>query len=503
MEGASIASPGAGAGVGDKGLKSGALGSVSNLVIAVASTAPAYSLAATLGFIAAIDGVGLFSPAILLVSFVPMLCISFAYRYMNRADPDCGTSFTWVTRALGPQLGWLTGWAIVVADVVVMANLAQIAASYTFLLFGADHAATQTVPVLVVGVAWIAVMTFICYWGIELSARTQVILLGAEVLVLAIFAAVALIDVYANSPAGSIKPALSWIEPWKIGSFSALTTGVLLGAFIYWGWDSGVAVNEESRDASRGPGKMAVLSTVLLLLIYIVVSYASQAHGGVGVLTNENNQDDVLSVLGKRVFGTPWDKLLIVAVLSSAAASTQTTILPTARTTLSMARNHAVPGSLGRVHPRHLTPSVSTLLMGAVSAAWFALLEILSPTNLLGDSIAALGFLIAFYYGLTGFACAIYYRRELLKSAKNLIFAGIVPVLGGVMLALVFVSAIGYYGDPANSYSGKFLGVAVPLLIGIGSLVLGVLVMGISYVPFRSFFRRRPETAPAGLLEER
>src|SRR5205807_129550 len=104
----------------------GALGYLSNLVIAVASTAPGYSLAATLGFIVAVKGVGLQAPAVLIVSFVPMLCIAAAYNYMNRADPDCGTSFIWVTRGLGPQLGWLSGWAIVAADVIVMATLAQI-----------------------------------------------------------------------------------------------------------------------------------------------------------------------------------------------------------------------------------------------------------------------------------------------------------------------------------------------------------------------------------------
>jgi len=141
--------------------------------------------------------------------------------------------------------------------------------------------------------------------------------------------------------------------------------------------------------------------------------------------------------------------------------------------------------------------------MGAVSIIWFAAIEVLSPTNVLGDSIAALGFLIAFYYGLTGFACVVYYRREIFKSAKNFVFAGLLPLLGGVMLTLVFVSAIGYYRDAENAYSGKFLGVAVPLLIGVGSLVLGVLVMGISYAPFRSFFRRKPEAARPGLLEEK
>ncbi|MGA8806178.1 MAG: APC family permease, partial [Solirubrobacterales bacterium] len=120
MESASIAaSDPQGAAAGDKGLKTGALGWVSNLVIGVASTAPGYSLAATLGFVVAVGGMGFHAPAVMLVSFIPMLLIAAAYYYMNRADPDCGTSFTWVTRAMGPRLGWLTGWAIVVTDVIV------------------------------------------------------------------------------------------------------------------------------------------------------------------------------------------------------------------------------------------------------------------------------------------------------------------------------------------------------------------------------------------------
>src|SRR4051794_16494648 len=78
---------------GERGLKQDALGFVSSVVIGVASTAPGYSLAASLGLVVAITGVGLQAPAIFLVAFVPMLLIASAYYYMNRADPDCGTTF--------------------------------------------------------------------------------------------------------------------------------------------------------------------------------------------------------------------------------------------------------------------------------------------------------------------------------------------------------------------------------------------------------------------------
>ena len=67
MESASVAA-GNGSETGDKGLKNDAIGYLSNLVIGVASTAPAYSLAATLGFVAAVAGMGFHAPAVMIVS---------------------------------------------------------------------------------------------------------------------------------------------------------------------------------------------------------------------------------------------------------------------------------------------------------------------------------------------------------------------------------------------------------------------------------------------------
>ncbi len=485
---------------GDKGLKAGALGYISNLVISVASTAPGYSLAATLGFIVAVHGMGFHAPAIILVSFVPMLLIAAAYYYMNRADPDCGTSFTWVTRAMGPRLGWLTGWAIVVTDVIVMAALAYIAGVYTFLLFGLDAAANNLLDVSIVAAIWIIVMTAICYIGIELSARTQYFLLAAEIAALGIFAAVALAKVYFGDP-GGFHVQLDWFNPFTLhGGSTALVDGVLLGVFIYWGWDSGVCVNEESEDSSSGPGRAAVMSTILLVLIYLVVTVAAQAYAGTTFLKHHGN--DVLSALGGPVLGSPLDKILIIAVLTSASASTQTTILPTARTTLSMARFGSIPKIFGRIHPRYLTPDVSTLVMGAVSLVW-TLVIINKSQNVLNDSITGIGFGIAFYYGLTGFACVVYYRKALFKSLKNFIMVGVAPFVGGAMLTFIFVKAFLDYKTTSTdvNYSGGILGVGSPVAIGVGSLLVGVVVMVFANFAYPKFFKRKWETADEGILE--
>ncbi len=470
-------------------------------MIGVASTAPGYSLAAVLGLIVAVEGVGVQAPAVMIAAFVPILCVAWAYRYLNRADPDCGTTFSWVTRAFGPQLGWLGGWAIVVADIIVMANLAQIAGLYTFLLLEIDDPSTAAVTAL--GCVFIAAMTWICVIGIELNARTQRYLLGAEIVTLAIFAVVALFRVFTSDPAGSLEPELSWLSPFAIDSWSALVDGVLIGVFIYWGWDSLVTVNEETEDSERVPGRAAVTATVILLGIYVIVSTAAVAFGGVDRLAGDES-GDVLGLLANDVFGSEWlGKLVIIAVLTSAAASCQTTILPTARTTLSMAQHGAMPARLGEIHREYLTPWISTWLMGALSILWYVGLTIVSE-DILFDSIAALGLMIAFYYGITGFACAFYFRRELGRSAKNLLFAGVLPFAGGAMLTAIFVKSCVDLADPENSTAGdSWIGLGPPLVIGIGFLLLGVVLMAVWYAAgHREFFRRRPEVAQSGIAED-
>jgi amino acid transporter len=474
---------------GAKGLKPNAIGYISNLVISVASVAPAYSLAATLGFIVAVGGVGVHAPAVLIVSFIPILFVSVGYRFFNLADPDAGTTFAWVTRSFGPQLGWINGWAIFLADIIVMASLAAIASSYTFQLFGSNASSVTNFELIVGAVIWIAVMTWICYRGIELSAEIQTVLLGIEICTLALFVIVALIKVYANSPAHSIHVSASWFNPFDL-SWGALIDGVLLGIFIYWGWDSGVAVNEESRDRNRGPGKAAIVATVILLLIYVLVSTAAQAYHGTAFLSN--NSGDVLSALGSSVFGSPLNKLMIIAVLTSASASTQTTILPTARTTLSMARWGAIPEAFGRIHPRFLTPTFSTLLMGGLSILWTIALLAFNPNqDVLGDTISALGFAVCFYYGFTGLACAVYYRREIFKSARSFLLAGLIPVAGGVMMAYIAIKAFTYYNTAGNNYSKPFLSIQTPIFVGIGGLILGIILMFASWPFFPKFFSRR------------
>ena len=242
-----------------------AIGFVDALVIGLASTAPAYSLAAVIGTVTVV--VGVYAPAALLASFVPMFLIAAAFYYLNKADQDAGTTFSWVTRALGPSAGWLGGWAICTTGILVIGSLADVGARYSYLLVGWESAAESKAAVMILAVAIIVLTTAVCIAGTELSAHVQNVMIVGQVGALLVFAGVALAKVYSgDAPDGSTRPSAEWLSPFAIDGFTPLVSALLIGVFIYWGWESAVNLTEETRDSARAPGLAAIVSTVLLLV---------------------------------------------------------------------------------------------------------------------------------------------------------------------------------------------------------------------------------------------
>ena len=249
----------------------------------------------------------------------------------------------------------------------------QIADKRRAWLVGADGLAAQTPWVTATGVLFIALLTWICYRGIEISApgcsgaAGDRIDRARDLLPIVAFVRVG----SGHALPGAQTPALHWLNPWT-GSFSTLSDSFLLAVFVYWGWDCALSVNEETKDSSRTPGKAGVMSTLILVAVFAVVSTAALAFAGPAFLSA--NSSDVLSAMANAVLGSTAGKLLILCVLTSTAASTQTTIMPTARAVLAMAAHGALPARLARISPRRLTPAVATIAMGAVSAIFYVLL---------------------------------------------------------------------------------------------------------------------------------
>ncbi|MPY57540.1 APC family permease [Streptomyces spongiae] len=482
-----------------EGLKADAIGFVDALVIGLNATSPAYSLAAAIGPVVAL--VGVYAPGVMLASFVPMLLIASAFYYLNKVDQDCGTTFSWVTRAMGPWAGWLGGWAIAMTGVLVVGSLADVAVTFALLAFGLDSWADNEFVRQLLTVLLILVMTTVCVIGIEASAKVQNTLILAQVACLLAFAVVALYRVYADTGTlGSLEPSISWLDPFGAGGAS-LTAALLLGVFIYWGWESAVNLTEEVEDSAVAPGKAAVWSTVILLVTYVAVAIAVVAYAGTTYLTeNAAEEEFIFALLADEAMGS-WDWVVLLAVSTSGLASTQTTIIPASRTALSMARRRALPAHYGHIHPRFRTPDVSTWWVAGIAIVWYLVVRQISE-NALFDSLTALSLLIAFYYALTGVACAVYYRRQLTESVRHFVLIGAGPLVGAGLLAWLLVESVGDMADPANSYSGvSWFGLGPPLVIGIGITLAGVVLMIVWRLMSPAFWSERPQVVDPELVD--
>ncbi|MCG2620955.1 APC family permease [Arthrobacter sp. I2-34] len=470
--------------VRSKGLAGGRLGLTAAVVIGISTIAPAYVLTSTLG--PTVQAVGTHLPAIFLAGFVPMFLVALGYRELNTDSPDSGTTFTWVSKAFGPMAGWLGGWGLLAANIIVLSNLAGVAVDF-FYLFLAQLTGTPAIADLaadkVVNVATCLVFVALAVWiscrGIHTTRAVQYLLVAFQLGVLAWFIAGALGRI--GTVAGTAPLAFSWewFNPLGIGSFSAFATGLSLSIFAFWGWDVCLTMNEETRNGGRTSGVAAAVTAVVVLAIYLAGSIATLMFAGTGDtglgLTNPEHAENIFTAIAGPVMG-PFAILLSLAVLSSCAASLQSTMISPARSLLAMGYYRALPARFARVHPRLQSPVFATVVSGAVSTGFYALMRFASE-NVLNDTIMALGLMICFYYGLTALACVWYFRRTAFTSLRHFLLRFLFPLAGGLGLAVVFIQTAVDSWDPAFGSGSEVFGVGLVFVIGVGIIGLGVAAM--------------------------
>lgn len=488
------------AAVAEKGLRKGAIGLWGSTLLGVVQTAPAFSVAVTLGFLAAT--VGLQAPAVLILAFIPILCMTVVEREFVARDPDCGTVFVWVGRALGPRIGWIASWVLLGATLISLANLANITGTYAFLVLGADGAASTEWATITVGCAWLAIATWLAIEGLEISSRVQAALLALGMGVIAVFIVVAFAKVIGGTAGDqSVNPSLSWFNPFDVSGDGALSAGILLAIFFFWGWDGPAAVAEEARGGTATPRRALVYSVLALLGFYLVVIVAMQAYAGVGTegigLANEANSGDVLAIVGGAALGSGFETLMEIAVMTSAAACLVAAVLPTARGLLSMGAYRAIPDLFARVDRRRGTPVAATAAVGIGVTGVLIVLSIVS-NNVLGDSISALVLLIAFYYTLLGLAGLWQFRTEATRSGADFLRKAVAPAVGTLVLGWALVR--NGKDTFADDYGLTTLfGIGGVFVIGAATVLIGVVLMMLWNLAAPAFFRG--ETFTAGYIE--
>jgi amino acid transporter len=470
---------------GEPKLRKSALGLWDDTVIAVSSTAPAYSIATSLGALAA--AVALAGPAAIWIGFIPITGIAVAYYYMNRADPNCGAAYTWSSKALHPSIGFLNGWVVIITDIIFMSFAAPQGGAALLTLFnawglnsigGLDLTASgsnaQTLSVIL-GIGFLILVTYMVLVGIKIAARFQWVLLAIEYLIVLVFAIIGLFH------GGGSGFDWNWLNPFAMGGLSGLAAGVVIAVFFYWGWDTSANLNEETDDSNENPGRAGIIGMFLLLILFLIASISIQT-----VLTPQEIQDNssaTLTAFANKLVGPQWGSLAILAFLSSTVATLQTTLLPSVRTAFSMGRDGMLGPVWAKVHPTWRTPWIGTLLMGGISGVIALVsLKLGGLAAVVNAGVTSIGLLVALYYGVVGVSCTVYYRHALMRNLKGFIFAGVFPllsaitlfILGGYLIWTDWNASSDFAFDATN---GKFL-VVVPVV----GLLSGVLALAYSYL---------------------
>ena len=439
-------------------------------VVAVSSVAPAYSLAATMALLFLTAGVGYAGPAVIWVSFFPVLFVAIAYFHLNRRDPDCGASYAWLSKLVHPTVGWFNGWVQVATSVLFCISAPIVAGQYTLQFMNevgwisASSAASVGNAAIAAG-AYLVLITFICIWGIRWTTNFQWLLLIIEYLAVLVFSIWGIVKVATSHPAGSTSFHFSWLNPSEIHGFGALAAGAVLAVFFFWGWDTATNLNEESKNSTKTPGHAGMIAMVLLLAIFLTNIIAAQM-----LLSPKewnDNQSTILLFFAQQAAGHWAGYVMIIAVISSTVATTQTTLLPAARITLSMARDGVWPRVFGTIQGKLQTPAVGTLILSFICMFGIVLVSnVSSVSNVFSNLISSIGVLIAFYYGVTGLTCAWAYRKVAFQNTAFFFTGILLPLLGGITLLAIGVKLISQVG-----WSGAYADI-ITLLVGIPLVIL-------------------------------
>ncbi|MFF7546321.1 APC family permease [Streptomyces canus] len=417
------------------------LGVVDGVAIAASSTAATTSIAIGMGTIATI--VGLQAPALLLLAFLPVLGIATAYARLNRSEPNCGNGYVWVGRALGPWPGFLTGWVTLVGSVIFCAYTSAIMGSVVLAfankaglrsLAGITLDPTSTGVTTAVGLVILLGLTALAVTGVRSATRFQFALLIFEYAVLLAFCGWALVT-------GDHAVSLSWFNPFEISSGTTFAQGMVLAVFFFWGWDAAFSVNEETKspgDAARG----GLIALFAMLGLFLFASVAFQREMSLAELVRNGPQ--ALPYLGEKLAAEPWATLPLVALMFSAVASVQATLIPTARGLFAMSRDRTMGPVWTRIHPRYGTPAAGTVVVMSIAGV-IAVLAVAIPklSDMLLAAVNAIGLIVALYYGLTAVACAVRFRSARHEGAREALLAIGVPAVSGLIL-LGLGSYLGY-----------------------------------------------------------
>ena len=452
-------------------LSANAVGLVPVVFQSIANMAPGASVAFSILFAAAYAGGA--TPLAVLIGLGMCVLIAITIGQMAKHLPSAGGLYTYNARGLGASVGFLVGWAFMMAEVVVAPGGLLILG---IVVSGALHThlgwPTWTwAPAAAIGGA---IVWALVYRGIRLSTAASVVLGIFEIVVFLVLALTLIIHAGSHNTLAVFSPH----EHNKSG-LGSLAPGVLYAVFGIIGFEAAAPLGEEARNPKRVVPRAVLWACLGIGAFYLLCYYAATVYFGPAHMINfaTFSAGDPWTGMSNEVWGLGFI-IVTLALVNSAIAGSNASSVATTRVGFSLGRIRMLPRILTRIHPVFETPSVAVNAQAVLAISYALILGFAlgAPLKALALQGTISTILIVLIYICTGVSCAVFYLREH-RDEFNVLLHLLVPLAASVLFVPVLLAAFGVdfaglgiqpLASPANY---------APYVIVVW-LVLGVIVLG-------------------------
>jgi amino acid transporter len=432
---------------GDRvGLQRNAIGLPEVLFQSITHMAPAVATALSIG--AATGFAGRLTPLAVVFAMIACLFTAYSIGQLAKHLPSAGGMYTYVARGLGPFFGWLMAWAFALAEPLVAPILLAAFGLYggillsTYLHIGADFQYLWIVLAVLCGL----VLWWLIYTGVQLSARTGVVLGVIEIVIFVFVSALLIVN------AGARNTIDVFVPSGKDGVLPAFQ-GMIFCLLAFIGFEAAAPLGEETREPRRTIPRAVIWSTIGVGAFYIFNYYAATVFFGPDKMGNfyTFNNGDPWGYMADKVLGTLGGILVVFAIINSSFANANSGATAATRSIFSMGRGGLLPRFFSAVHPRHKTPTNAIhfqMVIAIVVAVGGGLILAndpfpgSGPINIYVFIGTMLGLLFAAMYIAVNLAVIGFYWRER-RDEFNLIKHLLVPILGVLAMIPAILSVIG------------------------------------------------------------
>ena len=345
------------------------------------------------------------------IAMVAMLFTAYSYGKMSAAFPVAGSTYTYTQQAINPYLGFFAGWAMFLDYVLVPLVVFITGALYA-------NAAVPQIPYFVWVFIIAAIVTTVNYFGVQIAARTNIILVGVMGAIVIIFIVVCAMAVTGGTGEGQLVSSKPFIN--ENSKTTLLIAGGAVACFSFLGFDSITTMSEEALNPKKDIGRAAIIACLVGGGIYILQAYIAQLVWP--DFTTFETADTALFEIAEKAGGPIMAGLYTFAVIVSTLTAGLTGQSSAARLMFGMGRDEVLPKKFfTHLHPKYKTPVYNIFIMCIIGVIGGLLLDLTLVAELLN-----FGGLFGFFF--VNLSVIVYYFFR--KKERNVIKYLLMPALG-------------------------------------------------------------------------